>query len=100
MAVVLHIRWEAITPALYDQVRTEVDWEGRPTQGAMFHIAWFESDGLHVVGLFESAEDFQRFAEQRLKPVTQRLGIPGGPEVTVNEVYRAFDPRNREVVVG
>lgn len=100
MAVVLQIRWAGVTPAQYDQVRTEVDWESRPAPGGLYHIAWFERDGLHVVGVFESAEDFQRFAEQRLMPVTQRLGLPGAPEVEVREAYRVFDTRNREVVVG
>ncbi|HKP76176.1 MAG TPA: hypothetical protein VJT67_11580 [Longimicrobiaceae bacterium] len=92
MATVMLMHWPEVSTEQYEQARREVDWEGQVPQGAKFHVAWFGGDGLHVLDLWDSAEDFQRFAEQRLTPGVQKVGIQGQPHVELAEAHAVFAP--------
>ena len=45
-----------------------------------------------VTDVWESAEDFQAFVDDRLNPGVQQVGIEGEPEVQMTEVHRVFAP--------
>jgi hypothetical protein len=92
MAVVMIMEWEGVTPEQYEQARDLVNWEGDVPPGGMFHVAAFDGNGLRVTDLWESAEDFQRFAESRLMPGVQQLGIQGQPRVEIYPIHRTFTP--------
>ena len=48
-------------------------------------------EGLEIVNVWDSAEEFERFARERLMPVVKgELGFVGEPEVSVREAYAAF----------
>lgn len=68
MAVALQIQWEGFTPKQYDELRRKLDWDNNPPDGAIFHAAWFENDGLHVFDVWESREDFHQFLDQEVMP--------------------------------
>jgi hypothetical protein len=94
MAIVMHLRWEGITPEQYDQAREHVAWETDAPKGAVFHVASFSGGGIDVTDVWESAEEFQAFADQRLLPALKgKLGFPGEPVVTVEPAYRVFDAK-------
>ncbi len=63
MAVILQIHWEGVTPRQYDDLSEKTNWYGDPPEGGIFHVAWFEKDGLHVFDVWESREHFHRFFE-------------------------------------
>ena len=92
MATVMLLHWPEASREQYEQARREVDWEGRTPRGAKFHVAWFGDDGLHVLDLWESREDFQRFSEQRLMPGVQKIGIRGEPRVEFADAHAVFAP--------
>lgn len=92
MATVMLMHWPEVSREQYEQARREIDWEGDTPQGAKFHVAWFGADGFHVLDLWESAEDFQRFTEQRLMPGVQKIGIQGQPRVEFAEAHAVFAP--------
>jgi hypothetical protein len=92
MPTVMNMKWRGVTPEQYEQAREKVDWEGQPADGGMFHVAWFDDDGLRVVDVWESAEQFQRFTEERLMPGVQEVGIEGEPEVELRDAHRLFTP--------
>jgi hypothetical protein len=60
--------------------------------GRLIHIASFTADGLRVTDVRESAADFNRFAENRLMPVVQEIGIAGQPDVTISEIQAVWNP--------
>ena len=92
MATVMEMTWPSINRDDYERAREAVNWEGDVPQGAMFHVAWFE-DGLRVLDLWESQEDFERFGNERLMPKLQELGIGSEPpEVTLHEAHAYFVP--------
>ena len=63
MATVMSMHWPEITKQQYEQVRGDVKWESNVPDGAKFHVAWFASDGLHVLDLWDSKADFERFCK-------------------------------------
>ena len=61
-------------------------------KGAKFHVSWMGKDGFHVLDLWESREDFERFVQERLTPAVQRIGIKGEPKVEFQEAIAVFAP--------
>jgi hypothetical protein len=86
------MHWPEVTKEQYEQARNEVRWEAETPAGAKFHVSWFGDDGLHVLDLWDSPQDFQNFAATRLNPATQRIGIKGQPKVELTEAHAIFAP--------
>ena len=93
MSIVMIMHWPEVTPELYDEARERVAWETDAPTGGRGHVAWFEDDGLHVVDVWESAEAFQSFVDERLMPVVKgELAIDGEPSVKIVPAHRQFVP--------
>jgi hypothetical protein len=92
MPVGMFMRWPGITPELYDQVRESVNWEGDRPDGALFHVATFTEEGARVTDVWESAEAFQSFVDDRLMAGVRAAGIEGDPEVEVIPTHAIFNP--------
>ena len=54
--------------------------------GGLYHWVTKTDDGLRVVDVWESPEQFQRFADEAIGPITQEVGLPA-PEVRMHEVH-------------
>ena len=92
MPTVMSMRWPGVTREQYDEARKIVNWEGDPPTGGIFHVAWFDGDGLRVTDVWQSAEAFQGFADERLMPGVKQLGIEGEPEVEMTQAHAVFAP--------
>ena len=92
MATVMKLNWPGIGPEEYDQARREVNWEGNAPEGAKYHVAWFDNNGCHVLDVWNSQEEFQRFASERLMPGIQKLGIEGTPTIEFSDAHATFAP--------
>jgi hypothetical protein len=92
MPTVMVMHWAEATKDQYDAARKQVNWEGNVPAGAKYHVCWFADDGLHVLDVWNSAEEFQRFMEQRLQPAIQRIGIKGQPKVELRPTHAIFAP--------
>jgi hypothetical protein len=92
----MQMHWPEITLDLYEQAREKVGWEREFPVGGISHVAWMADDGLRVVDVWESAEDFERFGMERLMPVVAgELGVESQPEVTITPAHAVFAPRAR-----
>ena len=91
MAIVLNLAWPGVTPDAYDQVLNIVDWEERPADGGIFHVAWFDDKGLRVTDVWESPQAWDAFFRERLTPGLERVGVEGEAQVQVAQVHRYFD---------
>lgn len=69
-------------------------WETNVPKGAQLHVATFADDGLHVLDIWDSAEDFQAFLEKRLMPAVQEIGIQGQPVVSISPLHATFNTPN------
>jgi hypothetical protein len=92
MATVMNMHWPEVTRQQYEQVRGDVRWETDLPDGAKFHVAWWASDGLHVLDIWESQAQFERFAQERLSGGVQRAGITTQPNVEFSEAHAIFAP--------
>lgn len=96
MAVVMTFEWEGFTPAQYDEVREKVGWDDDPPEGGVFHVAWFEDGGIHVVDVWESEQDFRRFFDERLRPVLKDdMKVRGEPKVKFRKPHAKFNDEAR-----
>lgn len=57
-------------------------------------------DGIRVVDVWESDEQFNRFAEEKIGPYTQQVGIPKPPQVTCHEVHNTLVAPKFAAAVG
>ena len=94
--IVMNMQWPGVTRAQYDQTLAQVKWETEAPVGAKFHVASFDDKGLRVTDVWDSADDFNRFVEQRLMPGVQQVGIAGEPQVEILEVHRIIAPNPAE----
>ena len=92
MAIVMLMRWDGVSLEQYDEARKLVGWETEKPDGGMFHIAAHDGQALRVTDVWESAEQFQTFAEQRLMPGVAQLGLPGEPQVEIYPMHAIFTP--------
>lgn len=92
MAIVMIMDWQGVTPAQYEAARKLVNWEGNVPPGARFHVSAFDERGLRVTDVWDSAEQFQQFVDQRLMPGVQQIGIQGEPNVTILPTQAIFAP--------
>jgi hypothetical protein len=91
--VVMSMRWRGVTPEQYEEARQVVNWEGDVPDGAVLHVAGFDSDGIRVNDVWESAEQFQAFVDGRLMQGVQQVGIEGEPEIELYPVQNVFNAR-------
>ncbi len=96
MPVVMTMRWDGVTPDQYDAMQREVRWETEGPDGGLFHVAWFEDGAMRVVDVWESADEYQTFAEERLMPGVAAVGIQGEPQVAIQPAHRVFDAAHGE----
>jgi hypothetical protein len=88
----MQMHWAGITEENYEQLRGEVNWEGNVPDGAVLHVASFGDNAIHVTDIWESAEDFNSFAETRLMPAVVAAGITSQPTVNFYPLHALFAP--------
>jgi hypothetical protein len=73
----------------YDQVLEKMGF-GRETTGGgpggLFHWVTKTDDGFRVTDVWETKEDFDKFAEEQIVPYSQEVGLPQ-PQIEFIEVY-------------
>jgi hypothetical protein len=90
MPVAAVMEFERGTLEQYDEVIERMGLQpgaaGPP--GCLFHwVAATDGGGLRVTDVWETAEQFQQFAETQIGPITQEVGVEGPPQVTTYEVH-------------
>ncbi|HEV8688818.1 MAG TPA: hypothetical protein VGQ91_00865 [Ideonella sp.] len=92
MPVMMMMEWSGVTPEQYEAVRKFVNFEAEAPAGGLFHVAAFDEAGLRVTDVWERAEDFQTFVEQRLMPGVAKAGIQGEPKVRILPAHNVYAP--------
>ncbi|MEU4295097.1 hypothetical protein AB0E63_43340 [Kribbella sp. NPDC026596] len=92
MTIMMRMDWPGATKDQYDALRQTVNWEQDKAKGGIFHVAAIDESGVHITDVWDTAEDFQRFTEDRLMPAVQELGIPGEPKIEIWETHAVFAP--------
>ena len=76
MAVELVAEIRGMTKTQYDQAISQVQDQLRQAPGFMGHAAGPMEGGYRVTELWNSREECERFMQQTIMPMAQRVGIP------------------------
>ena len=89
MAVAVVQEFKGATLDQYDQVvqRMELTPGGPGAPAGLFHWVTKTDDGIRVTDVWETREDFEKFAQEQIAPYAQEAGFPGAPEVAFYEVH-------------
>jgi hypothetical protein len=90
MAVAVQLDFRGATLEQYDQINETIGLlPGGPPAAPqeIFHWVMKTDDGFRVVDVWESREAFERFAEEKLGPICQEVGVADPPEIQVFEVH-------------
>ena len=92
MAVAIEMDFKGATLEQYDEVLKLMGLaQGSPLPpGGITHWAAQTDDGIRVVDVWETREQFDRFAQEQIGPYSQQAGFPGPPETTYNEVHNTL----------
>ncbi len=95
MAVGLRLKFDGGTQEQYDAIHSQMDVDGDPPEGLIFHSAGPIEGGWGVIDFWESREAFDSFAQSRLQPTSQELGdrgMPGPPDIKEFPVHHFTKP--------
>jgi len=92
MAVGVQIDLKGATLEQYDKVNEGIGLlpGGPAVREELFHWVTKTEDGIRIIDVWESREAFEKFAQERLGPVLQEVGLPTAPEVQYFEVHNYF----------
>ena len=60
--------------------------------GAISHWVAKTDDGIRVVDVWQTKEQFERFAQEQIVPDAREAGFPGEPKLAFYEVHNWFTP--------
>lgn len=89
MAIAIVMDFKGTTLDQYDDVINRMGFSpgGAGAPHSMFHWVTKTDDGIRVVDVWDSQEEFDKFAEAQIGPHTQAAGITSPPETTVHELH-------------
>jgi hypothetical protein len=92
MAVAIVMDFPGGTLDQYDAVLASMGLVpgGPPPDGAIFHFVTRTDNGIRVIDVWETQEQFDKFAQEQIGPQTQKAGFAGPPTMTVHEVHNYF----------
>ena len=94
MAVAVQLDFPGATLDQYDAVCKLMGLtpKGPGPAGAISHFSTMTESGLRVVDVWESKEQFEKFAQEQIGPFSQQAGLAGPPEMQFFEVHNYFTP--------
>ena len=89
MPVAVEMNFGGTTLDQYDQVLEKMGLTpgGSAPPGAISHWVAKTDDGIRVVDVWETREQFDRFAQERIGPFSKEVGVEGMPETRFYDVH-------------
>jgi hypothetical protein len=88
MPVAIVMDFEGGTLEQYDEVIERMGFVrgGEGAVGGLFHWVTATDGGIRVTDVWETAEQYQAFAEEHIGPISQEVGVPA-PQLTFHDVH-------------
>ena len=89
MAIGVQQDFPGATLEQYDQVVKKMGFRpgGPGAPGGLFHWVTQTDGGIRVTDVWESREQFEKFANEKVRPITAEVGFTAPPKVTFFEVH-------------
>ena len=94
MAIAVQMDFAGASTDQYDQVVKKMGLTpgGPGPSGAISHFVTMTADGMRVVDVWESKEQFDQFAQEKIGPLAESAGFPGPPQITFFEIHNYLTP--------
>ena len=98
MRVIMKMKWNAVTPKLYEDVKKSVQWDTNPPKGLLLHLVGFSNGAMHITDIWESEEEFEDFTHNRLMAGVSKTNFNGIlPEIEVFPVHAAYSTSGKDL---
>jgi hypothetical protein len=90
MAIGVVMDFDGGTVDQYDQVMAKMHLDAADAEapeGVLFHWITETDSGIRVTDVWETREQFDKFAAEQIGPYSQEVGIPGPPAVSYYDVH-------------
>jgi hypothetical protein len=87
MAVGLRLKIPGFTAEQADQLNAAIDPESNPPEGLIFHASGPIDGGWGALDFWESREQFDRFAQERIGPALASIGATAAPDINEFPVH-------------
>ena len=89
MAIGVQMEFSGVTLAQYDEVIKKMGFQagGPGAPGGLFHWVTKTEAGIRVIDVWESREQFEKFSNEQIRPITAEVGVTEPPKVTFFEVH-------------
>ena len=89
MPVAVELNFHGASLDQYDQVIQKMGLKqgGATPPGAISHFVTGTDDGFRVVDVWETKEDFDKFAQEQIGPYSREAGMTSEPEVRFYDVH-------------
>ncbi|HZU74187.1 MAG TPA: hypothetical protein VE990_15600 [Acidimicrobiales bacterium] len=89
MAIAVQLDFAGATLQQYDEIIAKMGFRkgGPGGPGGIFHWVTATDGGLRVTDVWETKEDFEKFAAEKIGPISQDVGLPNPPQVEFFEVH-------------
>jgi hypothetical protein len=95
--VVMTMNVNGLTHREFRAILDEMGVEAHPEPGIYQHISHPTDTGFRIIETWESQEGFEEFAERRLKPAINKLGIERETTINFQPLHNFFGPRIDEL---
>ena len=94
MAIAVQLEFNGATLEQYDQVCAKMGLQpgGQGPPGSLSHWVTKTPNGIRVTDVWQSKEQFEQFAEEKVGPLTASVGMTEPPQITFHEVHNYFGP--------
>ena len=94
MAIGVQLDFNGATLDQYDQILQKMGFTpgGTGAPGGISHYCQKTDNGIRVVDVWESKEQFEQFAQEKIGPLAASVGFPGAPEITFFEIHNYLTP--------
>ncbi|HZQ78647.1 MAG TPA: hypothetical protein VFE55_15030 [Acidimicrobiia bacterium] len=89
MAIAVQLDFDGATLEQYDEVVQKMGFlpNGKGEPGGLFHWVTRTATGIRVTDVWESQAAFERFAQEKIGPLTAAVGLTSPPQITLYEVH-------------
>jgi hypothetical protein len=94
MAVAVQMDFDGGTTDQYDQILGKMGLtpKGPGPAGSISHFATMTDSGLRVVDVWQTKEQFEKFAQEKIGPFSQDVGMTAPPKLQFFDVHNYFTP--------
>jgi hypothetical protein len=89
MAVAVVLDFDDATLDQYDEVVKLMGFspKGAGAPGGLFHWVTKTDQGIRVTDVWDTREQFDSFAQEKIGPISAQVGIPNPPKITYHDVH-------------